>query len=193
MATTGKKIERDRDAKLVYGTQTHLTNSGPYMINGAQLTVAKILGLLNDRITVLDQATAARAALKTAVNVEKQGRSEFLRFASAYRALILVMYGNDAKTLADFDAAPRKAATKDTAVKAAAIDKMLATRAARHTMGKKAKAKIKGTPAQPAQSPAPAPSPAPVPAPAPAVAQAPVPAPAQSPAASPGAQHAAGQ
>ena len=62
-----------------------------------------------------------------------------------YQSLLLVTYGNAPATLADYGLAPRKGPTPQSAnVKAAAVAKRAATRTARHTMGKKQKAEIKG-------------------------------------------------
>ena len=60
--------------------------------------------------------------------------------------------------------APAKTGTKDVATKQAAVAQMKATREARHTMGRKQKAGIKGVVLPPSAPAAPATNPAPAPA-----------------------------
>ena len=61
------------------------------------------------------------------------------------KAIVLVMYKSASGVLAEFGLSPKKkTGPKDTATKKAAAEKGRATRALRHTMGPKQKAKIKG-------------------------------------------------
>jgi hypothetical protein len=76
---------------------------------------------------------------------------------ASLRSFVMLKFGSNAiATLADFGFQPRKRTVPTVDTKAAAAEKSLATRAARHTMGPKQKAKIKGTVAviAPATTPA---------------------------------------
>ncbi len=168
-----KSKERDRDTKLASGTQAHLSNLASLKIDGTDYTIPDILARLGTRIGLLDQATTARVDLKKAVTAEKLDRPTFNQFVSGFRDILLGMYRNDPKTLADFGLAPHKTTKPKVETKATAIQKSAATREARHTMGKKQKKEIKGVLPAPAPEPSPAPAPAPSPAPAPAPAPAP--------------------
>ncbi len=172
----GKARERDHDAKLKSGTQTHLTGVSSLKIDGTDYTVPEIEQRIDARIALLDKATQARADLKTAVQAEKLDRPNFGQFEAGFTSIILGMFRNDPKTLSDFDIKQRKTAKTKVATKAKAVDQAIATRKARHTMGKKEKAKIKGTVGPTPPEPAP-PSPA-----SPPAAPAPVAAPSATPA-----------
>jgi hypothetical protein len=60
------------------------------------------------------------------------------------KRLLQIRHSKAAAVLADFGLVPTRQGKKTPAVLAAAADKAQATRAARHTMGKRQKAKIKG-------------------------------------------------
>lgn len=63
------------------------------------------------------------------------------------KSLVMGQFGDtpdSAKMLDEFGYTPRKPRAKSVKVKAAAADKAAATRVARHTLGPKAKAKVKG-------------------------------------------------
>jgi hypothetical protein len=169
MTTSGKSREREHDIKLASGSQAHLPGTGTLKIDGTDYTVPQIVQRLDNRVAVLDKATAAHAELKSAVTIEKMDRPAFKQFVTSLTSIVTGMYRNDPKTLADFDIALHKSTKPKVSVKNAAVEKSLATRAARHTMGKVQKKDIKGTPPATTTAPAtsaPAPSPSPAPAPA---------------------------
>ena len=167
----GKAKERDHDAKLASGAEAHLTNIGTLKIDGQDYTLPEVITRFDDRLAILDKATDARNALKTAVQAEKLDRPVFKQFASGFTSIVLGMFRNDPKTLADFDVTPRKSTKAKISAKAVAVDKALATRKARNTMGKVQKKAIKGVapqavPANPPAAVPPAPSVTPEPVPA---------------------------
>lgn len=162
----GKAKERDHDAKLAAGAEEHLSSAGTLKIDGQDYTPPQIIARFDQRIAVLDQATAARNALKSAVQAEKLDRPVFQQFAAGFTSIVLGMFRNDPKTLADFDVVTRKSTKAKVSTKAVAVDKAMATRKARNTLGKVQKKKIKGVLPQavPANPPAPSVTPEPVPA-----------------------------
>ncbi len=58
---------------------------------------------------------------------------------------VRISFGSAGATLIDFGMKPRRPAKKTAATKRAAAAKGMETRKARHTMGKKQKAKVRGT------------------------------------------------
>ena len=130
---------------LVAGTQKHTPN-GSFTIGSESFTAANLVQLLQglaDAIAKVDDAKAAWQDALTSLDDEQAKVAPVLR---GYRNLLLATYGNAPATLADYGLAPRKGPTPPSAdVKAAAVAKRAATRKARHTMGKKQKAEIKGT------------------------------------------------
>src|SRR5262249_11740576 len=112
-----------------------------------------------------DAAVSTRATWRATVQSDRDERTKSRAFVSGLRQALHVAFGASIDTLADFGLKPRKTPAQRTpAEKAAAAAKAKATRAARHTMGRKQKAQIKG--AAPVPAPATPPS-APTPPPAP--------------------------
>jgi hypothetical protein len=84
-------------------------------------------------------------------------RTSVTRVLRGLREHLLNVFGDTSPALADFGLAPPKKPLTTPEKKAAAADKMRATRAARHTMGKKQKKAIKGVvPATAPEAPPPA-------------------------------------
>jgi hypothetical protein len=154
--TTSKTAERAKDSKMLSGTQAHLATT-TLTILGQQLTGPQIATRLQQRITLLDAATSARANYLAAVQAVDNDEPGFKQFVTALSNGLLSMYGNQPQILSDFSVAVRKTPAKKVEIKALAVDKMRATREARHTLGKRQKASIKGTvqPAVASASPAP--------------------------------------
>ncbi len=124
---------------------------------------------LQNTINTADATEAARAVWVASSATEKGLRGTTVSTLSSLRTFVMLKFGSNAlATLADFGFQPRKQTAPTVETKAAAAEKSLATRAARHTQGPKQKAKIKGTVpvTEPATTPA-APAPA---APAPTAA-----------------------
>jgi hypothetical protein len=144
---------------LSAGTAKHFTN-GSLTFNGASTTPAQLTQAfqsLDDATTSMD---AARAKWQDAVKVQRSTSATVRPLVKAYRSYLVNLYGDASATLGDFGMTPRKApAPRTAAQKATAAARNKATRAARHTMGPKQKAGIKGTVAVTAPA-APAPAPA---------------------------------
>jgi hypothetical protein len=102
-------------------------------------------------------------------------------YVSNVKQALLVAFSGQLDTLADFGLTMRSKPVMTPEERLAATAKAKATRAARHTMGSKQKAEIKGTVAPTAPAPTPAPAPTAIPPTVPVPVPAPV-APAPSPA-----------
>jgi hypothetical protein len=130
---------------LVAGTQKHFPN-GSLTFGGATYTPAALIQLFQS----LDDATTgtdvAKATWQDALKMQSDAQAKVGPVVKAYRSYLVALFGNAVGTLADFGLTPRKAPAPQTAEKkASAVAKRNATRAARHTMGSKQKAGIKGT------------------------------------------------
>jgi hypothetical protein len=135
------------------------------------LGTVDVINLLQDRIDAAVHVTTARAAWQLAVKEDRQKDEETKKSVSAIRQTILLMYASKNDVLADFGLSPRRARRAlSTVEKLEVSEKAKATRAARHTMGKRQKAAITGDAARsaipdaghdavPAIGPPPAPSP----------------------------------
>jgi hypothetical protein len=161
-----KQQLQNADQNLIDGLQKHATTIPSLLIAGATVPATTLITTLQSRMTARANTMSARAALEAAIQAEKEESAQSQALVSGTKQALKVMFAGQIPELADFGLKAPKARTPLTPEeKVAVAAKAKATRAARHTIGPKAKAKITGaTPA-----PVTAPSPAPVP-PAPAVA-----------------------
>jgi hypothetical protein len=168
-SNTPKNNRPDRtsaDQKLIDGMGKHGAAITTILIGGASQTPAEIVATLQARIDSANVVLTSRATWQNAVVTDKAGRAKSKPYVSGLKNALLVAFAGQVDVLADFGLTGRivRVLTPEERVTAAA--KAKATRTARHTMGKKQKAAIKGTvtPAPPAPvvpaSPAPAPAPA---------------------------------
>jgi hypothetical protein len=130
---------------------------------GSTITPAILKAVFQDDIDATLALDASEAQVKQARVKQKAARKKANATRLQLKAYIVAGYGGGAVQMQDFGfSAPKAPGHKTVATKATAIAKADATRAARHTMGKKQKAAIKGTvapEATPSASPAPAATP----------------------------------
>ncbi len=166
--------QQNADQKLIDGVTKHAATIPTVVIGGSSYTTAAIIAVLQQRLTASKASQATRATWQNAVKADKDERASTKAFVSGLRQALQVAFAGSIDSLADFGLTPRKPRVITPEQKTAAAAKAKATRAARHTMGPKAKLAVKGdvtgvvvTPvtSQAAASPAPA---APAPAAAPA-------------------------
>jgi hypothetical protein len=142
-ANPTKSTLQQRARGLITGTQKHLANE-TLAFNGATFAAPALIQLLQQLIDVVTRSDAARAEWKDALKSMKDGKATIVPVLGAFHAFVVNRFGNAPSTLEDFGIAPRKVRTPLTAEqKAAAAVKRKATRAARHIVGKKQRAKIK--------------------------------------------------
>jgi hypothetical protein len=154
--------QQDADQKLIDGLNKHGSGIPSLMIGGTSHTTAAIVAVLQERIDSAKTAVAGRASWQTMVKADRDERAKTKAFVSGLRQALQVAFAGSIDTLADFGLKPRKArAPRTPEQKAAAAAKAKATRAARHTMGSKQKAKVKGAAPQAVPPPAPSPTAAP--------------------------------
>jgi hypothetical protein len=160
---------------LIGGLQKHQDTLPSLVIDGTSYKTADIITTLQGIVNSAAAVVSSRATWQTAVQADKQGRAKNQTFVSGLKQALHVAFGNSIDTLAEFGLTQRKTRTPRTPQqKAASTAKSMATRAARHTMGSKQKAAIKGSVTPPAtvDGTAPTASAAPAVAPAPATAPA---------------------
>jgi hypothetical protein len=153
---------RDRCRLAMAGIDKYLASEPTIPLDGSANAPADIKKVLQNTIDAADATLAARAVWVASSSAEQALHDSTLSMLASLRSFVMLKFGSNAiATLADFGFEPRKRTVPAVETKAAAVDKSLATRAARHTMGPKQKAKIKGTvavtaPATPPAAPAPA-------------------------------------
>jgi hypothetical protein len=165
------------DQKLIDGLTKHASTITSLVIGGVAMATKDIIGTLQTRISTSNAALTTRATWQAAVAADKAERQKTKTIVSGVQQALMVAFAGQIDALADFGLTPRKVPVITPAEKTERTAKALATRAARHTLGKVQKSKITGdspATATPAPAPLPAgPSPAPVAAPAAPVSPAP--------------------
>jgi hypothetical protein len=154
---TNRHAQQSADQKMIDGLNSQPSAFASLMILGKSFDLPQAIAVLQARIAAANTALSARATWQAAVQADRDERAKSKTFVSALRQAVHVAFGQSIDTLAEFGLKPRKSRkvlTPDEKAKAAA--KAKATRTARHTLGSKQKAKIKGTVAvtEPATSPA---------------------------------------
>jgi hypothetical protein len=144
--------------QAIAGVQKLYATTPAIILNGVSFAPANIVKALQGPIDAADAANAAGAAFHKAVAVEKAAIVEADTVYAGLKAFVMGQFATSPETLAEFGFTPSTRRVPDTATVAGAVEKRAATRAARHTMGKRQKESVKGT------APAPTPS-APVAAP----------------------------
>jgi hypothetical protein len=145
MATNNnRRSSLDQDTLVIEGVQKHLMSQS-FIVGDKPCTAQDVVNVFQSRITTGRAAVSDKAAWQAAVKADREQRAQTAVFVRAFRNIVLGMF-HDPSTLADFGLSPRKSTKRTVATKSVAIAKNEATRKARSTMGKKQKAKVKGTP-----------------------------------------------
>jgi hypothetical protein len=140
--TPSKNQEIATDRLLIAGTQKHLKGASVF-VNGTTYTGPEIEQRIQARLDAVTATMAARAAWLAAVKAEEQALSESQAFYNSYKRGLYNMFAA-VDDLADFGLAPHKKSVMTPDEKVAAAAKAKATRAARHTMGKRQRLAITG-------------------------------------------------
>jgi hypothetical protein len=151
------------DQHLIDGFTHAAASITSLVIASAAVTTKDIVATLQSRIDSRKTVESARAAWQSAVQADRDLTDKTKPFVAAVRASLLASFAGNIDALTKFGLTPRQKPVTTPEVKVAAAAKAKATRDARHTMGPKQKARVKGTvtPTAPATfaSTAPAPSP----------------------------------
>jgi hypothetical protein len=170
MPTANRPTQQDRDRKTLAAIQKYLVQMTAITIAGVTRTPQQITQMFQTAMQTADAATQSRANFLSAAAAARTQSLAMRPFRSGFRSFIENTF-TDPSIIAEFGLPPRKTTVTTVDTKAAAAAKNLATRKARHTMGKEQKKAIHG--AVPTTAPATgevsAPSAAPSTATAPAV------------------------
>jgi hypothetical protein len=133
------------DQKLVGGLTQHASTVSSLLIAGTSYTTADIIGVLQARVATGNAVTSTRATWQAAVQADRDRQAQTQAFVSGLRQVLQVAFAGQIEALTDFGLVPPKPQPHRTPEqKALQAKKAAATRAARHTMGPKQKAAIKG-------------------------------------------------
>jgi hypothetical protein len=162
--------KQGKDQQVIQGVQKDLSTMSSLLLGAETFTPATLVAFVQSRIDAGNKVGTARAAWLDAVKAYEAVDTQADVVVHDLKQLVIAAFGATSVKLADFGFAPRKVTVLTPAQKAAAALKRKATRAARNTLGPKAKLAIKGTvtttaPATAATPAAPAGQTAPVTAP----------------------------
>ena len=127
---------------MIDGLNKHAQTIQSLVIAGATMTTKDIIEHLQARIDSAKGAQTTRATWQNAVKSDKDERAKSRGLLSGVKQALLVAFAGQIDTLADFGLNPRKPRVLSPEQKTTAATKARATRAARHTMGKKQKAAV---------------------------------------------------
>jgi hypothetical protein len=175
MTTPKKRADRmAADQAMIDGTNQFFAKNAKVTVGNKQMLPADIVAVFQGRIDATKAVITAEGAATAAVAADRNELANTAPFVRAFKRLVQGTFQGAADTLAVFHLTDPKVTKTTVATKAQAKVKAEATRKARGTMGKKAKAKItgatpttettvaEGAPAVPAPAPAPqAPAPKP--------------------------------
>jgi hypothetical protein len=142
IATQKVTVEAEYTA-LINGFGTDLAGLDPVVLVGVSYARATLLAKFQSRIDAAQATKNARADLRTAVAGEEALAEEIDPLRKAMKQFLQSRFGKDSPKLQAFGFTEAKATQKTAASKAGAVTKMLATRKARHIMGKKQRLQIK--------------------------------------------------
>jgi len=147
MSSTNNRLQRlASDQKLIDGVTKYLSKFAILPVGSQDLAPADIVKILQSRIDSCQAVVAAEAARNTAVKADRDERAKTAILVSSLRRMVVGMFSQSPDTLATFGLKAPRLSKKKVATKAAAVAKGVATRKARHTLGRKQKATIKGQP-----------------------------------------------
>jgi hypothetical protein len=159
---TNRTLNQSADRSLASGLQKNTQKISSLFINGAPMPVADILAILQKRLDSGDQVTVTKAAWQHTVQADIDLREQTHALLVSVRQALQIAFANSNETLAEYGLKPRRTRARTVEQRVAAAAKAKATRAARHTMGPKQKAQIKGTVEVPVTSTPASPAPKPV-------------------------------
>jgi hypothetical protein len=133
------------DQSLLDGINKHSATIPAVIVSGAAVPLKDITTTLQARIEAAKNVAPAKATWLVAVQADRDQRANSKTLVTVLKQTLELFFAGQVDTLADFGLTGRKPTVVTPETRVAAAAKARATRAARHTMGKKQKAKIKGT------------------------------------------------
>jgi hypothetical protein len=143
MPTLKRARRQDRDRKMIAASRKYLSNRTAILIAGVSYTPAEFIAAIEHDAAIDDAATKAKTAFLAAAAAANGQHAATRSFFAGVKTYVQNQF-SDPNTIAEFGLTSPRVKESDAATKALAVDKRRATRKARHTLGKKPKARIKG-------------------------------------------------
>jgi hypothetical protein len=147
-SNTPKRNRNDQttaERTLIGGLVKHATEIPSMVISGSFMTNKDLVATVQTRVDSAQAVLSTRASWLTAVQAERDERAGTKTYVSGLRQALLVAFGNQVDTLADFGLTARALHVRTPEERLAVAAKGAATRAARHTMGARQKKAIHGS------------------------------------------------
>jgi hypothetical protein len=141
-ANRDKTVNKHRQA--IAGIRKHFASAPTIVLGGTPTTPNDVIATLQGSIDAIDAATATEQAFHGAVAAQHAAVAKGSGILTDLKTLVKSQLGSSEGVLGDFGFTSPSRQTPDEATKAAAVAKRAATRAARHTMGKRQKLAVKG-------------------------------------------------
>jgi hypothetical protein len=135
----------DRDRQTIAGIQKYYSTVPSIVLDGVSYAPAEIVKVLQDQLDRLDASAAAQGVYRKAVVDERSASAKANTLYRVFRRRVLNDYKTSHDVLGEFGLLLPEKQVPNAETKAKAVEKRDATRKARHTMGKRQKAEIKGT------------------------------------------------
>jgi hypothetical protein len=140
-----RELQTAQDQKFVAAFNKYFAKSTKITVNETQYTPAQIAKLVQSLVDAEVNVETTRGNYSRAIAAEKTTAGATKSVYEGAKQLVLVTYGTNPAVLSEFGlTAKKQPGPKTVATKQAAIVQMKATRVARHTMGPRQKAEIKG-------------------------------------------------
>ncbi len=139
-----RNAQANADQSLIDGLNKNSGTIPWVLLGGVAVPTSDLVTMLQTRIDVARTAQATQAAWLAAVQADEEEHAKTKADVSALKQVILAAFVGQVDKLAEFGLTGRKERFVAPEAKLAAAAKAKATRAARHTMGKRQKASVKG-------------------------------------------------
>ena len=146
----------DACTKRLNALKSYVDGKAQIAINGTVHKPAAVVAIYQGCLDARAALATKRAETKAALAAQESAEEARLEADQGLKAWVENQFGVGSPQALDFGFSPPKVATRTVETKAKAVALAKATRAARHTMGKKAKLTIKGTIPAPTAPAAPA-------------------------------------
>jgi hypothetical protein len=141
-ANRDKTLNKHRQA--IAGIRKHFASAPTIALGGTPTPPNDAIAALQGSIDAVDAASASAHAFHVAVAAQHAAIAKGSGLLTDLKTLVKSQLGSSEGVLGDFGFTSPNRQTPDQATKAAAVAKRAATRAARHTMGKRQKLAVKG-------------------------------------------------
>ena len=157
MKAMKRAVRSDRNRKAIAGVRSQFGSTKAVVLDGVSYAPDDIVKALQGSIDAADATTAITAQFHKTVDAERAATATADAVYAGLKTYVTSQFKASPDTMAEFGISLPSRQAPDAATAAAAVEKRQATRVARHTMGKRQKANVKGTVTTPETAPAPTP------------------------------------